>query len=1341
MKQINKILIVFFVFSFLTIYGGWRFIHSRKFSDEASIKVSNILTKKFGAKLSFIGVGFDMFPPATVFKNVYIEKEDPRLVDIDLSIEELRVSFTYTSFFSSNLEIDDLELKNGTVKIITHKTDRPDINWRELNFEKIFNEYSQILAQSPVHLNLAKLENIKAQVDDSSFFVNSLSLAPHHKNVLFKTSASKINIDPKLKGFPVVKLEKCSALVEFTKNQWKIESIQLENDQNKVEMNAVLHNQKKLIESKANIDFGLNLETALKLYPKLPDELKTVKGKIEGTAIVSGNVFDPEIDLNIDLNKLQSEWIPLENAKIQIKKKKGFLVLEKLKATNQKEQYELLSPQTFYDIKKNMLLHGRLSFYLKDAFTNTFLYTIKNSLEAFKGYVTGKVDVVWNGEKVSFEIKDKAYLKDFKLLSPSKKSILRNAGFSIVNTVLTLDKNFTLEINANVLMANTALKATGEITNKDLNISIQDSKIDMSAFGPISDLPITGSGPANAEIYGPFNDVKFDFNVDWDKFSVVDLNLGKVKSEFSLSLKDFKIDIHHLEGIYNLSNFNAKGSLDFGKKEGMDLNIDFKNSNFQDAHKMYALIFKNMKLPIEPEFNFTANYHVQGGYGLDTLVINGDVKGTDVNVLNEEAESLAFHFNLQNSLLNFKDIKIKKARGEINGDVSINLVNNYIELEGGAQGLRLSDLNIYRKFKLDYDGDLNIDFDGNGTVDNFSSRFKTRVSNTFIDNVPASPSNAIFYIGPEEIVVNASLLSGKIKFDSQVNLKTRLVSVTSKADTADLREVLGFIAGHNMTDKAIQGRVKAQLNTEFNLDSLVVKKFFLDISNFNLKKGDINVMIDKRYSSVAIDNGNVKKWDLRFVDGNDFFISKAKNVTNGAIVFDQSFSLKTSFLEFLSNSVDKAVGVMKGSSQFMVDKKVTITNLEIKGEKNSLKIKNLPGAITGLEFSLAKRGEIFEIYKLHGKYGEGDFNATGTLFFDDLYPEINIDYTVERSTIPLFKRSSLLVSSAGTIIGKGLPYKLNGKVTLLHGEFEDDPSDFSKENKVTLDAFKKYLPQKNKADKKGYLDLNVAFDTANPIVVKNNLAEIYAKGSGQLSGDVLSPEINGRAEILPNVSKFKFKGHDFVLSQGYVEIRDHTKTRVSDLKFIGLAKINDYDVKLDISGSIENTVIALSSEPVLAQEDLVALLTLGVTSDMSKNLEASERKSVTTVGIGTLLVDQLKINEDLNSSLGLNLSVLPEFKEDETSLVSGKSAVSDSGTSRLRSGTKIKIRKPISKQVELSLSTTVGGSIEQTQEMNINYNINKNFSLEGVYEVKPAEEVNTSAPNSVGADLKFRRSF
>jgi len=1341
LKHLNKILIVFFTISFITIYGGWRFISSKEFSKKASIKVSEILTKKFGAKLAFTGVDFSIFPPATIFKKVHLEKNDPELANIDLNMEELIVSFTYSSFFSSNLEIDELTMRNGALELNTHKKNTPDINWKDINFNNIFKEYLALLKKSPIQLNIARLENINVQVDSSNFLIDSLSLAPHRKDVLIKAVVSKMQIVQLESDIPRIELDKSEVFIRFDKNKLKVEKLHLEANQNNIDLDAEFFNVKKLVQFESKSTFSLNIESLIPLYSKIPKAFSNIAGVASGKFHARGDFENYSAEMQMEAKRFKSDWIELQNIKAELKKEKNIILVDKFVAQNFNEQYELLKPQALFNIKKNTLLHIRLPIYLRSAFTNTFLRTLQGSLGTLKGYLTGVVDIVLDGDKTSFEIHEKMLVKDFKLLSNSSKPILQNPGFNINEAIFSLDKNLNLGISATLAMHNTLIKADGDITNKGLNLVIKDSKIDMKSFGSIGGLAINGSGPVEAKIYGPFNDVKFDFDIDWNNFSIVDLNFGKIKSDFTLSLKNLQLDINNLNGMYNKTDFKIGGFLNFGVKSEMDISLDVQSTNFSDARKMYALIFKNIKLPLEPEFNFSTKYRVTGGYSLDNLKIEGKILGNNLKVFDEDAEKFSLDFSLSNSLLTFKDIKINKSHGEINANVSVNLANNYTELEGSLKGLRLHDFNFYPKLKIEYDGDLVVDFDGNGTKENFSSRFKTKILDPIIGNIPSSPSSAIIYANTDELTVNANLLSGRVKVDSITNFNTRIASIKSTIDANDIHEILAVFAGNNISEKNIAGKIKADLNTQYNIDTKAVNKFLLKISQFNLKRGDINLSIDSKYNTVAIENGVVKTWDLRFYDKIDFLKSKAKNLSNGAIVFDQSFSLNAGFLELASSSIVKGIGVMKGTNQIIVNKSSEMTKFEISGKKTSLKIKNLPGAITELDFGIIKKANLFEISQFAGKYGDGDFNISGNMIFNDNYPTLNIDYKVERSTISLFKRSSLLVSSSGTITGSDLPYNLKGKLSLLYGEFLDDPSDFTKDSKVNLAAFKKYLPSNDVATKKGYLNVNVTFDTINPILLKNNLAEVYAKGSGQFTGDVLDPEINARIEVIPSVSKFKFKGHDFLLSQGYVDIKDRGKARTSDLKFTGLAKISDYDVKLDISGSIEKSVINLSSEPALAQEDLVSLLTLGVTSDMSKNLEASDRKSVTTVGIGTLLVDQLKINEDLNSTLGLNLSVLPEFKEDESSLVSGKSAVSEGSTSKLKTATKIKIKKQISKQVDVSLSSTVGGSIEQTQEMNINFNLNKNFSIEGVYEVKPSEEENTTNSNSVGADLKYRRSF
>lgn len=1307
------------------------------------MKVSKILTQKFGAQLSFSGVDFSLVPLSTTFKNVHVVKKDPTLLDVEVVAKELEVAFTYASFISSELEIDEVSVRDGSVDLDIYKKSEEDTIVRELKTREIFAKYTEVLTSLPVRLNILDLEKIKLDIDTTSLYVNKLLVSPSRKGVRVKGDVSDLSIQHDSPDLAPVNITKIQLLGAMEKEEWRIDELKVEKDQNIVELKGAAFNEGSLLHLKTTGSLTANAESVLSNFKTLPSDIKAIKGDLKGEFETSGVIDNPDVTLTFHATNADTPWIKLQAVEGTVAKKKNFLIAQKLQAKNGIEEYLLRKPQAFLDLNTGKFTDFNFSLRLKNAYTNTFLLAAKDSLETLKGSVSGDVEAALFSNRAVFTIKEKASVQNFRLTTPNGKSdILKNSGFNLENTTVTINEDYSVNLDAKLSMPNTLVNAVGKISEKGINVDVTNSKIDLQALGPIAGVKLTGSGPATLKVSGPLDDVMFDFNVEWNNFSVVELNFGKVKADFSLALNELEMDIRNLDGVFNKSNFNAKGRLGFDdKNEGMDLKIDFANTTFSDARKMYQLVFKNIKLPVDPEFNFEANYAVKGGFGLDTLKIDGQIKGTDLKVAGEEAEKISLKFSLANSLLNFKQIKINKSRGELNANVNVNLKNDYIDLTGATQSLRLRDFNFYRHLNLEYDGDLFLDFDGNGTTKDFSSRFKTRVANAFIGNAPASSSTAIFYINTNDIVTNASLLGGKIKVDSLVSFKTDIAAIKSSIETGDLREFLGVFSAHNMIDRGITGKIKAKLNTQISLGSLGVRRFFLDVEDLTVKKGDISLQIDPKYNMIQVDEGIVKSWDLRLHDGKDFFFSRGRNLSNGVIEVDHRFALKASLFEMATNYIERAVGIIKGQSKVVLNKNITVKDLNISGDNHSLKIKGLPGYITSFDYTLVKNGESFEISRMRGNYGEGEFKIGGKIFFDDMYPQVNLNYQIDRATVPLFKRSNVIVSSTGTVTGTDLPYKLNGKVTFLHGEILEDPADLMKENKVSIDEYKKYLPEKDVLGNKGFIDLNLSFETASPVLIKNNMVEVYFRGNGQVTGDVLSPEFNTRLETVPNISKFKFKGHDFALSQGYVEIRDRGKNRISDLKFAGAAKINDYDMRLDLSGTISNVNVELSSEPALSKEDLLSLLTLGVTSDMSKNLEAGERRFVTTVGIGTLLVDQLKINEDLNSTLGLKLSVQPEFKEDETTLISGKSAVSDGSTSRLKSATKVKINKQINNRVDVSLSSTIGGSLEQKQEMNINFNINKNFSLEGVYEVKPTEDENTNTPNSLGADLKWRKSF
>ena len=163
----------------------------------------------------------------------------------------------------------------------------------------------------------------------------------------------------------------------------------------------------------------------------------------------------------------------------------------------------------------------------------------------------------------------------------------------------------------------------------------------------------------------------------------------------------------------------------------------------------------------------------------------------------------------------------------------------------------------------------------------------------------------------------------------------------------------------------------------------------------------------------------------------------------------------------------------------------------------------------------------------------------------------------------------------------------------------------------------------------------------------------------------------------------------------------------------------------------------------MPQEDIFSLLAIGVTLQKTRDLGASGINNVTSLSLGSFLLDQSGINNSLDETLGVKVSISPEILTDENSLLEGRvnSSVGQIQT-RVRSATKIRLSKRISNSLNMSYSSTLGGSLDQRQEMNLNLKVDKNILIQGVYQTQSSENSeNTDTTNSLGLDLIWKKTF
>ena len=190
-----------------------------------------------------------------------------------------------------------------------------------------------------------------------------------------------------------------------------------------------------------------------------------------------------------------------------------------------------------------------------------------------------------------------------------------------------------------------------------------------------------------------------------------------------------------------------------------------------------------------------------------------------------------------------------------------------------------------------------------------------------------------------------------------------------------------------------------------------------------------------------------------------------------------------------------------------------------------------------------------------------------------------------------------------------------------------------------------YLPKEKISDGQDIININSNFDIINPLVIRNNFSNLSFDGQLNVVGSIKELSFQGKLNLVPMKSRFIFKGNEFILKNGFVLFKDEFRRVSPELSFLGESVVGEYLINLNVTGNANQSKIEFSSSPSLSKEDIFSLLTFGITTEDSQSMEESDRQSITSIGLGSLLVEQFRLNEGVTSSLGLKMSILPEFSQ------------------------------------------------------------------------------------------------
>lgn len=1336
MIKVNKVIILFTCIVSLSLVGVWSTIQSEAFSKFLSTQITKTIQKNSNYNIEFNNVEVKLFPPATIINKVKF-KEGENLI---LETGSLGLYFGLLDFFSDKLSISEIVIVDANLYL--SESDDLVREKRTYKIEDLFNDFTKTIVEK-LPIKVKRIETKRTVVfygDDFISLKNSrLNLYDSLFDVSFNINKIKMNkYDDFIK---LLSIDSFSGRLQLTKDKLWIKNTKLKSRLDSFNVDGLIFNKNKKIISDLNLSFIGDIQNYQSLF-KSNHHFDGLKGYLKIESNVKSIDKSVEIKSSVSLDRFYSKYFFSEKIKLKTNLKNNILKIEKASVQHHSGSAKLTSAVEIFDISNNEILTNPINLSLDSIATNQALYSLNDILENFKGLISGDVSILWTGKEVTFDIKNGATLKNFRLNSNSSKiPILINKKIVLGSSKIIILEDDGVSLDLDLSLNRTKLKANGVINSNGISIIANNSYVDLHELGPISGSQLIGDGRLSFDIYGPFDDVKFKFDVGLSDFSVLKFQLGRVKSEFEYSLNSGILNIQRGIGVFNDSMFSAFGKIDF-LKEDIALDIDVENSTLIDSWEIYKPIVSKFDWsPEEIRATIKSSYKVRGKIRETEIKVFGNIKISDIRILEEDIDKVNLHFNYNQQIMTVTDLYAQKGSGVANGKFTYNLVTEYFEYDASLANLKLDDLTFYRIGNFGLDGIIKGDIYGNGTVGDFSSRAHVKLENSLIGSQKVEDSFLTIYNNSQDVYLSANILGEQAKFNSYLNFddkNSQLSHVKAEIKTSKLKEVFGVISEHNISDESLFGKVDIDLESTFDINDWRKANLSLSINDLVAVKDELYLEVDRDHNEVIISGGEIKRWDVRFKGGSDFIKFNGSGNLDKSFKLNQDYQIDTKTIELITNKVSKVSGKISGRGIIQGFENELSTYMEIFGGGIFAKIEAIPNPLTDISFKLIFEGEELFLETLKADYGQGNITAAGNVIFQVPFPKVNITGNIDNSYISFLNKSGVLINSNLRISGEKFPYSLSGHVSVIGGAVEDPIENFNKAKKENLE-YERYIPKKEFEGRIDYIDFNIDFDFLQPVLFRNRLADAQFNGTGKILGTLDKPSLSGSLTTIPGISKFLFKGHEFLLSEGEIKF-DGSEQINPKLNFAGNSQVNEYDIKLSISGTANELGIDLNSEPSLSKQDILSLLTLGYTADISKNLGEKERESVTTIGLGTLIVDQLRLNEGLNSSLGLKLSVLPEFSENENSLLQGKTGASDRA-SKLKSGTKVKLEKKISKKVDVSVSSTVGGSLDQKQEMNLNYNINKNISIEGVYEIKTTDEETNEDPESVGADIKWKWTF
>jgi translocation and assembly module TamB len=257
------------------------------------------------------------------------------------------------------------------------------------------------------------------------------------------------------------------------------------------------------------------------------------------------------------------------------------------------------------------------------------------------------------------------------------------------------------------------------------------------------------------------------------------------------------------------------------------------------------------------------------------------------------------------------------------------------------------------------------------------------------------------------------------------------------------------------------------------------------------------------------------------------------------------------------------------------------------------RLRELPLQFAALAGDLSFSQNLVLFERIQGTLNGGPTRFRGELALSRFVPtRIRVEGDLQQVPMSIPSFIPTVVSGRLEAFGSPEAMTLGGSLRVLRAQYTE-----------RIDLEKRLLqlggtpsrPESRAYDTSGeWLRFDIRFAVDGDARIDNDLVRGQARGELTLTGTLARFGLVGNLALLPGGRAF-FRGNEFSLSRAVVAFADRNRVRIA-LDVTGEAALKDFRVFLHLSGDLDDPRLQLSSSPVLSQQDIITLLSMGYTS-------------------------------------------------------------------------------------------------------------------------------------------------